>query len=81
MGSHFTDSRFLASAANEHNNRADNSNEESRRTEHRENYTQSFIHRTLYQFLERIRARGILNNGIRYHAQDYKENKTKYRRQ
>ena len=29
----------LSSIANEHNNRANNSNEESRRTEHRESYT------------------------------------------
>jgi hypothetical protein len=81
LGSHFTDSSFLASAANEHNNRADNSNEESRRTEHRGNYTQSFIYRTLDQILERIRACWVLDNRIRYDTYDNEKNKPKHSRQ
>jgi hypothetical protein len=81
LGSRFTDSRWPATVANEHGNRADRANDEGCRADHSDDYTKGIDNGALQQILERTRGCRILGGSIENDVQNDVENKTEYRRQ
>jgi hypothetical protein len=70
LGSRFTDSSLSVAIANEHGNRADRTNNEGRRADHSDDYTNGSDGGALQQILERTRVCRILGDSIENDVQD-----------
>ena len=63
-GGRSTDSSWLATVANEHGNRTEHANEESRRADHSDDYTNGIEDGALQQILKSARGCRILDDCI-----------------